>query len=95
VDGCTRSKRPTSKSKGRGFGIRDDKMREHVRTVHEKAGKRKRDAVESAGAGEKEGDGEDDERFSAGSGDAEERVVKKVRSDDVYEGVAWSGVSRY
>jgi hypothetical protein len=31
------------KSKGRSFGTREDKMREHVRTVHMKSGKRKRD----------------------------------------------------
>jgi hypothetical protein len=42
VDGCTRSRKPEGKSKGRSFGAREDKMREHVRTVH-RSGKRKRD----------------------------------------------------
>jgi hypothetical protein len=69
-------------------------MREHVRTVHEKAGKRKRIAIDG-GANGKDGDAEDDGTFSAGSRDVEESVVKKVRSDDMYEGVAWSGVSGY
>lgn len=41
--GCDRSKRPSKKGKGRSFGSRRDKMEEHVRTVHEKVDKRKRD----------------------------------------------------
>jgi hypothetical protein len=43
VDGCPRSKKPVGKSKGRSFGAREDKMKEHVRTVHETHRKRKRD----------------------------------------------------
>lgn len=42
--GCDRSKRPSKKGKGRSFGLRRDKMEEHVRTVHEKVDKRKRHA---------------------------------------------------
>jgi hypothetical protein len=41
IDGCARSKKPAGRSKGRGFGAREDKMKEHVRTVHEKVGKKR------------------------------------------------------
>jgi hypothetical protein len=41
-DGCTRSKNPAGKSKGKSFGSREDKMKEHYRNVHDKLGKRKR-----------------------------------------------------
>ncbi|KAF2819657.1 hypothetical protein CC86DRAFT_132716, partial [Ophiobolus disseminans] len=85
VDGCGRSKRPHNKSKGRSFGIREDKMREHVKTVHDKA-KRKRD-----------GDGEGDvkEEESSGLDDGDEKVGKKMRRD-MYEGkVAWAGQGDY
>jgi hypothetical protein len=34
IEGCARSRRPEGGKKGRGFGAREDKMREHVRTVH-------------------------------------------------------------
>jgi hypothetical protein len=44
-DGCTRSKNPTGRSKGKSFGSREDKMREHYRNVHDKSMKRKRCAV--------------------------------------------------
>jgi len=56
VDGCHRSKRPNTgkKSKGRSFGAREDKMREHVKTVHEKRGKRKRGGEEGDESGEME-----------------------------------------
>jgi hypothetical protein len=39
-DGCIRSRKPAGRSKGRSFGAREDKMREHVRTVHTKSGRR-------------------------------------------------------
>jgi hypothetical protein len=65
VEGCTRSRKPSGRSKGRSFGARDDKMREHVRTVHEKVGKKKRDGmVDKAGDedGEEDYISEEDER---------------------------------
>ncbi|KAF2030086.1 hypothetical protein EK21DRAFT_66336, partial [Setomelanomma holmii] len=41
-EGCLRSKKPTGKSKGKSFGAREDKMHEHMRTVHGKKNKRKK-----------------------------------------------------
>jgi hypothetical protein len=42
VPGCERSKHPTKKSKGRSFGGRKDKMKEHVQNVHHKLSSKKR-----------------------------------------------------
>ena len=36
VEGCPRSKRPTNNDKGRSFGPREDMLRVHIRTMHEK-----------------------------------------------------------
>ena len=64
-------------------------MNEHVRTVHEKGGKRKRET--SAGGVEKEEDGVEDGGYVAGSyGDEHGRVGKMVRTDGGYEDAAWS-----
>ncbi|KAF1848356.1 uncharacterized protein K460DRAFT_353344 [Cucurbitaria berberidis CBS 394.84] len=49
TEGCSRSKKPANgKSKGRSFNNRKDKMEEHVRTVHHKEGKKRKqiEAVE-------------------------------------------------
>jgi hypothetical protein len=51
VVGCQRSRKPAGKSKGRSFGTREDKMREHVRTVHESRKRRKiTDAYDGGGS---------------------------------------------
>jgi hypothetical protein len=63
VDGCTRSRKPAGRSKGRGFGAREDKMKEHVRTVHEKVGK-KRDGMGDGTCGEEEEEEEEEEEGS-------------------------------
>lgn len=42
VRGCERSKHPSKKSKGRSFGGRKDKMKEHVQNVHYKLSSRNR-----------------------------------------------------
>ncbi|RYF32331.1 MAG: ankyrin repeat domain-containing protein, partial [Cytophagaceae bacterium] len=34
VQGCPRSRRPVGSSRGKSFGAREDKMKEHMRTVH-------------------------------------------------------------
>ncbi|EAT89993.1 hypothetical protein SNOG_03262 [Parastagonospora nodorum SN15] len=54
VDGCARSQRPAGggRSKGRSFGSREDKMREHVRTVHEKGVGKRRKVDEEDGESE-------------------------------------------
>jgi hypothetical protein len=40
VSGCSRSNGGGTGKKGKSFGTREDKMKEHVRTVHEKKGKK-------------------------------------------------------
>ncbi|KAL1643984.1 hypothetical protein SLS61_009012 [Didymella pomorum] len=55
--GCDRSKRPFKKGKGRSFGLRKDKMEEHVRTVHERVDKRKGHATST----DEEDDEDDDD----------------------------------
>jgi hypothetical protein len=56
IDGCPRSIRPSGngRSKGRSFGSREDKMREHVRTVHEKVGKKRIQGFEQEDDSEEE-----------------------------------------
>jgi hypothetical protein len=46
VNGCSRSNGGGTGRKGKSFGTREDKMREHVRTVHEKKGKKMKLGVE-------------------------------------------------
>ncbi|KAH7081978.1 hypothetical protein BKA63DRAFT_223730 [Paraphoma chrysanthemicola] len=79
--GCSRSKKPIGKAKGKSFGAREDKMREHMRTVHHKD-KKKRPFVED--------DGEDDEggKFEAkdeDDGDEEYRPLKRRRDGGGFE----------
>lgn len=90
VDGCMRSKRPANKSKGRSFGAREDKMREHVKTVHGRAKKRRVCDLESDVKEEEEEGG------SSGFDDADQKGVKKVRSGGVFDGeAAWAGQGGY
>ncbi|KAF1931510.1 uncharacterized protein M421DRAFT_313876 [Didymella exigua CBS 183.55] len=56
--GCDRSKRPFKKGKGRSFGSRRDKMEEHVRTVHQRVDKRKR---QQPGTEDEEDEEDDDD----------------------------------
>jgi hypothetical protein len=70
VEGCSRSRFPTGKSKGRSFGSREDKMREHYRTVHVKNAKKKADAMEVAG--------EEVEHEDGTEGDCEEMQVMDI-----------------
>lgn len=59
VNGCDRSKRPSKKGKGRSFGIRRDKMEEHVQTVHFKESKKRKRSLEPEAEDEEDSDDED------------------------------------
>jgi hypothetical protein len=81
-DGCARSKKPTSKAKGRSFGTREDKMREHMRTVHEKAGKKRNDVL---GTTIERGEAEGEEFYSDEEYALEDRPSKKIGRFKVHE----------
>ncbi|KAH7080808.1 hypothetical protein FB567DRAFT_595144 [Paraphoma chrysanthemicola] len=72
--GCARSKKPAGKAKGKSFGAREDKMREHMRTVHYK--ERKKGGFTRDAGEEDEVKDEDDE------GDEEYRPLKRRRDGD-------------
>jgi hypothetical protein len=57
IDTCLRSQKGGGGKKGKSFGTREDKMREHVRTVHEKRGKKAKVEMEV------EEDGENSEEY--------------------------------
>ncbi|UPX09783.1 uncharacterized protein EKO05_0000466 [Ascochyta rabiei] len=56
VEGCDRSRRPSRKSKGRSFGARKDKMKEHVQTVHFKESKKRKRSSGTAADDQDESD---------------------------------------
>lgn len=63
VRGCERSKNPLKKSRGRSFGGRKDKMKEHVQNMHYKLSSRKRGRLletDSDVDDEENGDDEDE-----------------------------------
>jgi hypothetical protein len=81
-DGCVRSKRPIGKAKGRSFGTREDKMREHMRTVHDNTGKRKKKGIQYAIIEQEQVEMEDS--YSEGEYKSERRQSKKNRAIDSY-----------
>jgi hypothetical protein len=78
-DGCTRSRKPTGKSKGRSFGTREDKMKEHERTVHMKSSKAKRGGLSYSVENVEQG------QLSAGEDQRIEVPTKRDQDTNAYQ----------
>lgn len=76
VMGCPRSKKPSKGGKGRSFGAREDKMREHYKTVHEKSKRKRAEADDVTDQDEQKNDGYD----------SDEKQSKKPRTTGMYQG---------
>ncbi|KAH7410341.1 hypothetical protein DE146DRAFT_347940 [Phaeosphaeria sp. MPI-PUGE-AT-0046c] len=89
VNGCQRSRKPSGRSKGRGFGAREDKMKEHFRTVHEQGKRRK--TISTNDVFGKDGQSSIDEEDIQDVG-----KTKQESSNDTYEDyMTWSGGINY
>jgi hypothetical protein len=76
-DGCTRSRKPAGKSKGRSFGTREDKMKEHERTVHMKSSRLKRGGLSCSVENLRQGQLSEDQRI--------EVPIKRDQDNNVYQ----------
>lgn len=89
VDGCQRSRKPFGKSKGRGFGAREDKMKEHVRTVHGQGKKNNKISTHDISGKVDQFDAEDEEAQEGGQ-------AKQKSSCSAYEDYStWTGGMSY